>query len=81
MIRPYRTGTTNGRPETPAYQWRARTYPWARAALAAAEAVHGQPYPVCQFGHPMTFSNDHVQGWCRTCQAPPQLPGVGGESR
>lgn len=26
-----------------AYQWRARDYPWARRALAMAEAIHGAP--------------------------------------
>ena len=32
----------NNIPEVP-YQWRARTYPWAQPALAAAEAEYGQP--------------------------------------
>ncbi len=32
----------NNIPEVP-YQWRARTYPWAQRALAAAEAEYGQP--------------------------------------
>ena len=29
------------------YEYRARAYPWAQAAIAAAEARHGPPRPVC----------------------------------
>jgi len=32
----------NGIPDRP-YQWRARTYPWAQAVIARAEAEYGQP--------------------------------------
>jgi len=32
----------NGLAEVP-YEWRARSYPWAERALAAAEARHGAP--------------------------------------
>jgi hypothetical protein len=39
-------GYRNGLAEVP-YAYRARTYPWALRALAAAEAEHGQPVPVC----------------------------------
>jgi hypothetical protein len=35
--------TRNGLPVVPGYQYQARTYPWAQAALAAAEAEHGRP--------------------------------------
>jgi hypothetical protein len=35
--------TRNGLPVVPRYQYQARTYPWAQAALAAAEAEHGAP--------------------------------------
>jgi hypothetical protein len=32
-----------GMPRLVAYEYRARTYPWALAVLKAAEAVHGTP--------------------------------------
>lgn len=37
----------NGLPITPPYQYQARTYPWARRVLAAAEAVYGTPETPC----------------------------------
>ncbi len=35
-------------PPLVAYQWRARTYPWADRALRAAEAVYGTPEPAAE---------------------------------
>ena len=38
----YREPPRNGLPVAP-YRWRARTYPWAQRALAAAIARYGTP--------------------------------------
>ena len=39
-------GYRNGLAEV-AYEYRARSYPWAQKAIAEAEAEHGKPVPVC----------------------------------
>jgi hypothetical protein len=72
MISPAAAGVRNGLPETPPYQYRARTYPNARRLIAAAEAEHGQPVPVCRWcGGSAKFTSEHVKGWCPTCQRQP----------
>jgi hypothetical protein len=43
---PILRGFRNGLAEVP-YEYQARTYPWAQRAIAAAEAEHGKPVPVC----------------------------------
>jgi hypothetical protein len=53
VISPPPRAARNGLPESPAYEWRGRRYPWALAVLAAAEAVHGPPSPTCLCGQPV----------------------------
>ena len=57
----------NGLAEVP-YAYRARSYPWAVKALAAAEAQHGKPVPVCgACGARLTYNGGH--GRCPACAA------------
>lgn len=62
--------------KVPFYQWRARSYAWAKRAIAQAEAVHGPPKPTCDCGRllPERRSRDpHAR--CDTCD-PPYVPPV-----
>jgi len=57
----------NGLAEVPC-AYRARSYPWAVKALAAAEAQHGKPVPVCGVcGGRLTYNGDY--GRCPACAA------------
>lgn len=62
----------NGVPETPGYTWRARTYPWAQQALAAAEATHGAPDPTCAgCDRPMSQARAALSSLCGGCEYEP----------
>jgi hypothetical protein len=64
---PVARGFRNGLAETP-YEYRARAYPWAQRAIAAAEAQHGKPVPVCgTCGGRLVYNG----GWgrCAECAA------------
>lgn len=59
----------NNMPDVPLYQWRARVYPWALRAIAAAEAVHGAPQPTCRCGAPLSeYRSRNPGGQCETCE-------------
>jgi hypothetical protein len=66
----------NNMPDVPLYQWRARVYPWAQRAIAAVEAVHGEPEPTCACGAPLEERRARNPGGrCETCDpAPPPPP-------
>jgi hypothetical protein len=49
--------TRNGLPEVPGYSYRERSYPWADAVLAAADAEHGDPAPTCFCGQPLAWKD------------------------
>jgi hypothetical protein len=64
---PVMRGFRNGLAKIP-YAYRARAYPWAARAIAAAEAEHGKPVPVCgACGARLAYSG----GWgrCPVCAA------------
>lgn len=71
----------SGLAEVPRYQWRARRYPWALRAIAAAEAVHGEPEPTCRCGGPLPeYRSRNPGGQCEACEPnklvdPPGRPG------
>jgi len=55
--------------EVPLYSYRARSYPWALRAIAAAEAVHGPPEPTCRCGGPLPeYRARNPGGQCETCE-------------
>ena len=61
------TGFRNGVPVVASYAWRARRYPWAQRTIAAAEAEHGQPFPVCaDCGGRMDYTGGY--GRCPSCR-------------
>ena len=65
-------GFRNGLPPIVPYGWRKRSYPWADRVVAAVEAEHGQPFPVCrECGSPMDYNGGF--GRCPSCQ--PRTPG------
>ena len=56
----------NGLPIVP-YEWRTRVYPWAVAAIAAAEARYGPPRPACGTCHaPLTHNGGYYH--CARCR-------------
>jgi hypothetical protein len=60
-------GFRNGLAGIP-YEYRARAYPWALRAIAAAEAEHGKPVPVCgTCGSRLVYSGSW--GRCVECAA------------
>ena len=62
----YLRGYRNGLPLVP-YEREARTYPWALKAIAAAEAEHGEPFPVCLCGARLVYVNGG-HGRCPACE-------------
>lgn len=60
-------GTRNGLPLTVPYAYRARRYPWAQRANAAAEARYGKPRPVCVCGAPLRHEQAAFGGRCERC--------------
>ena len=55
--------------EVPLYSYRARSYPWALRAIAAAEAVHGPPVPTCRCGAPLAeYDSRNPYGQCDACK-------------
>jgi hypothetical protein len=68
MIPGYLSGAVRGKPESVPYQWRARTYPGAVAAIEQAEAEHGPPVPTClHCGGRMRFGRGYPLGECEAC--------------
>ena len=61
----------NGPPPQVPYAWRARRYPWARRAIAVAEARYGKARPVCVCGAPLRHEQAAFGGRCGNC---PPLP-------
>jgi hypothetical protein len=63
-------------PDTvPRYRWQARAYPWARRALAAAEAVHGAPSPTCRCGQEIgRTAYGQPEDQCYSCYARTEIP-------
>lgn len=60
-------GYRNGLAEV-AYEYRARRYPWAQRAIAAAEAEHGKPFPACgRCGAKLVYNGGF--GRCLECAA------------
>lgn len=59
----------NNMPDVPYYRHRARRYPWAERAIAAAEAEHGAPESTCVCGSLLPeYRARYVGGKCETCQ-------------
>lgn len=57
-------------PEVPRYAYRARRYRWAERNIAAAEATHGPPGPVCsRCGARLPTRNVTRFDFCAACLA------------